>query len=85
MTKRFILTSLLTALLVVSCGAGNGLPAAPAPQPATSPHHPAKPDVEAAIQAAQTTYVVVAWSELGMHCMDGKDIPSSPSCPRTTT
>ncbi len=73
MTKRFILTSLLTALLVVSCGAGNGLPAAPAPQPATSPHHPAKPDVEAAIQAAQTTYVVVAWSELGMHCMDGKD------------
>ena len=57
MTKRLILFSLIP-LVLASCGGGGG-------SSSTIPENPPP--------GASQAYTLVAWSELGMHCMDGKD------------
>ena len=57
MTRRLILFSLIP-LVLVSCGGGSGSSSNP---PETPP------------PGASQAHTLVAWSELGMHCMDGKD------------
>jgi hypothetical protein len=59
--KRVFLLVLLTAALAFSSG---GAPAKLNVQPVSSHSGP---------QAASGAYTLIAWSELGMHCMDGKD------------
>lgn len=61
--KRVLLLTLLTAALVFSSGSGN-LIARPAP-PSTN--------ISISPEIVSGPYVLIAWSELGMHCMDGKD------------
>lgn len=63
--KHMLLLILLTAALVFSYGGG---PARLVAGPASSPA------VGSDLTAATTSpYTLVAWSELGMHCIDGKD------------
>jgi hypothetical protein len=63
--KRILLLTLLTIVLVFFCGGGPArLVADPAPPP---------PAVNADPLVASTPYTLIAWSELGMHCIDGKD------------
>jgi hypothetical protein len=64
--KRLLAMHGLTALLFLSCSAGIARAAGAASNSTGVP-----PDSAAA--AANTAYSLVAWSELGMHCMDGKD------------
>jgi len=64
--KRLLTMLGFAALLSLSCGAGNAQSPGAISTDATSP--PA-----AAAAAANSAYTLVAWSELGMHCMDGKD------------
>ncbi len=55
--RTILLCALISSLILASCGGGSS--------PSTPPNNP---------PAGQTaTYTLVAWSELGMHCMDGKD------------
>ncbi len=73
--KRLLALSLLTALLSLACGVGNGH-AAPSPNSSSSSSTTAANTTAANTApalAANSAYVLVAWSELGMHCMDGKD------------
>ncbi len=63
--KRTLLLTLLTAALVFSYGGG---PARLVADPASTP-----PSGNLAPQVASTPYTLIAWSELGMHCLDGKD------------
>ena len=63
--KRILLLSLVSVALLFSYGGGPArLQARPSPSAATG-----------GTQLAATTsaYTLVAWSELGMHCIDGKD------------
>ena len=62
--KRVLALTLLTALLAFSFG-GRGKLNARSNSPSGSGN--AGPDI------ASGSYTLVAWSELGMHCMDGKD------------
>ncbi len=50
--------------LLISCGGGGG-------DSTTTPGGGGTPNPPPPV--TQAGYVVVAWSELGMHCMDGKD------------
>jgi hypothetical protein len=62
--KRLLILRGLTALLILSCASiasAAGGASIPAGAPPTSG------------AAANTAYTLVAWSELGMHCIDGKD------------
>jgi hypothetical protein len=63
--KRMLLLALVIVVLVFSSGGG---PATLVARPASSPST-GKPG----LQVASTPYTLVAWSELGMHCIDGKD------------
>ncbi len=62
--KRVLLLTLLTAALVLSSGSSGNLIARPAP-PSTN--------IGVTPNVVSGPYVLIAWSELGMHCMDGKD------------
>jgi len=63
--KRTFLLALLCIALIFCCGEGAGnLNARP-----VSSHQP----VNFRPQAGSGAYALVAWSELGMHCIDGKD------------
>ena len=64
--KRVLLLTLLSAVIVISSGGGNpGLAASPPPS------NPA--DLRGPVPASTAGYALMAWSELGMHCIDGKD------------
>lgn len=67
--KRWMSLSLLFSvlLLISSCGNSSGT----ANQVANSAA--ALPDAQGAANASASSYALTAWSELGMHCMDGKD------------
>ena len=66
--KRLLSIVAMTALLALSCGAGNS---AVRDSGAGTPSNP--PPAGAPVAAANSKYALVAWSELGMHCIDGKD------------
>ena len=61
--KRILLTTLILVILAISNGGPGRLSADPAQAP----------DANFDPQVAATPYTLVAWSELGMHCIDGKD------------
>ncbi len=63
--KRVVLLTLLSATLVLLSGGGN--PGAARPQ-ASNPGA-----LQAPVAASTAGYSLMAWSELGMHCIDGKD------------
>ncbi len=64
--KRFLLLTLLGAALVLSTGSRNlGI--------AGSPPHRNPAELHGPVPASSAGYSLMAWSELGMHCMDGKD------------
>ena len=62
MKRASLLTLLCTMLILVSGSRNRGIAASP---PASESRAPAA--------ASTTGYALLAWSELGMHCMDGKD------------
>ena len=62
--KRVLLLTLLTAVLAFSSGGRTKLNARSASSPDTA---------NSGSQIASGAYTLTAWSELGMHCMDGKD------------
>jgi hypothetical protein len=66
--KRLLSIVAMTALLALSCGAGNS---AARDSGAGTPSNP--PPAGGPGAAANSKYALVAWSELGMHCIDGKD------------
>jgi hypothetical protein len=63
--KRILLLTLLSSALLLSYG---GHPATLQARPGSPPPNG---DVQSGPQAS--AYTLVAWSELGMHCIDGKD------------
>src|SRR3974390_1266538 len=64
--KRVLLLTLLSAVIVISSGGGNpGLAASPPPS------NPA--DLRGPVPASTAGYALMAWRELGMHCIAGKD------------
>jgi hypothetical protein len=63
--KRVLLLTLLIAALVLSSGGGN--PGVASPQQS----NPA--ELRGPVPASTAGYALLAWSELGMHCIDGKD------------
>ncbi len=64
--KRVLLLTLLSAALVLCAGGGNSGIAAG--------HAAANPaDLQGPVPASTAGYALMAWSELGMHCIDGKD------------
>ena len=72
--KQLLAIVLLTAVFSLACGTGNGN-AAPSPgsSNSTSTADSSSAGAFSPALAASSAYVLVAWSELGMHCMDGKD------------
>jgi hypothetical protein len=64
--KRILIALALCTVLALSAGAGHANPQA-ADVRGTGNAAAAPP------AATTTTYSLVAWDELGMHCMDGKD------------
>jgi hypothetical protein len=64
--KRISLLTLLAVALVLSTGGKNSGSASGSP--ASNPK-----DLQGPVPASTAGYVLTAWSELGMHCMDGKD------------
>ena len=67
--KRLLILIAALALLALSLGSGKASP--PGPDrggTGSSINSPSKVGAPAA-----TAYALVAWSELGMHCIDGKD------------
>jgi hypothetical protein len=64
------LSVLAAALAIVTFGRAAGNP--PDTRAATNPQASGQANAKSTAAAA-ATYKVVAWSELGMHCMDGKD------------
>jgi hypothetical protein len=63
--KRILLLTLLCAAIVLSTGGRNaGIAASPPTNPA---------DLHGPVTGTAAGYTLMAWSELGMHCMDGKD------------
>src|SRR5664279_3711904 len=69
MRKRMVPLVLAAALAVVAFGHASGNP------PETKAAAEAQASSQSIIQKAPAaaTYRLVAWSELGMHCIDGKD------------
>jgi hypothetical protein len=65
--KRLLTICFLTIVLSLACGTGSGnaAPSSDSPRSTSNSTAPAS--------AASGAYVLIAWSELGMHCMDGKD------------
>ena len=63
--KRILLLTLLSVALLLSRGGG---PASLQARPSSSASAE-----DAQVGAAASAYTLVAWSELGMHCIDGKD------------
>src|SRR5271157_4706575 len=63
--KRILVLTMVSAALLFSHGGG---PASLQAHPSSSP-----PTGDAQLGAAASAYTLVAWSELGMHCIDGKD------------
>ena len=64
--RRVLLLTLLGAVLVLFTGGGiRGIAASP---PSVNPEDLRPPDL-----ASSAGYALMAWSELGMHCIDGKD------------
>lgn len=73
--RKLLTSSLLTVLLSLACGVGNGN-ADPRPKLPNSSSAAASTSTTSTSNPAMTSngaYTLVAWSELGMHCMDGKD------------
>ncbi len=64
MKRLILLTLVLTALLVSSGGSNRGIAKSWATNPAK---------LQGPVAASTAGYALVAWSELGMHCMDGRD------------
>ena len=62
--KRILLSSLLLAVLAISHGGPTRLAADPALPSSIANADP---------RVVSTPYTLIAWSELGMHCIDGKD------------
>lgn len=71
--KRILST--IAALLVMSLFLGVGHAGRPAPNTASSTGGTLSHNSSALVKTTTTStgYVLVAWSELGMHCIDGKD------------
>jgi hypothetical protein len=72
--KRLLLT--IATLLLLSLFLGVGHAGRPAPNPANTPGGGTLSHNTSALvktSGASSGYVLVAWSELGMHCIDGKD------------
>ena len=63
--KRVLLLTLVSVALLLSHGGGPASLQA-RPSPSASPG-------DAQLGAPASAYTLVAWSELGMHCIDGKD------------
>jgi hypothetical protein len=63
--KRIFLLTVVSIALVFFCGGG---PARLVADPALPP-----PAANSDPLVASTPYTLIAWSELGMHCLDGKD------------
>ena len=64
--KRVVLLTLVCIAIVLSTGGGNlGVAGSPPPS------NPA--DLRGPVPASTAGYALMAWSELGMHCIDGKD------------
>ena len=66
--KRLLSIVAMTALLALSCGAGS---TSARDSGAGTPSNPPPGGGPGAAPASK--YALVAWSELGMHCIDGKD------------
>src|SRR5436305_14162859 len=64
--RRLPLLTLLCAAMVVLPGGHN-------PSMAASPRASDPAELRAPVPASTAGYTLTAWSELGMHCMDGKD------------
>ena len=64
--KRVLLLTLFSAALVLSIAERN-LSVAASPQ-ASNPA-----DMQPPVPGSSAGYALIAWSELGMHCIDGKD------------
>src|SRR5450631_1489263 len=67
--KRLLMLVAALALLVLSLGSGNARPPGPDRSGTGSNVNPAS----SVGTPASGAYALVAWSELGMHCIDGKD------------
>src|SRR5450755_439178 len=67
--KRLLILIAALALLALSLGSGNASPPGPDRGGTGNSINP-PPSIET---PASKTYALVAWSELGMHCIDGKD------------
>jgi len=63
--KRIVLLTLVSVALLFSY---SGVPASLHARPSAS-----APAGDTQVQAVASAYTLVAWSELGMHCIDGKD------------
>ncbi len=63
--KRLLMTAAALVVIALSCGVGNTAP--PSDTGNASQLSPSFGNPDA------TTYALMAWSELGMHCIDGKD------------
>lgn len=68
--KRLLTTIAILALLPLVLGVGHAGQGVPASAPTLPPHN-ASALIKS--QPAAASYVLVAWGELGMHCIDGKD------------
>jgi len=64
MKKLWLFPIALSLLLFSNCGAGSATTSSTQPPPGNVPPPPS---------TSSSGYVLMAWSELGMHCMDGKD------------
>lgn len=64
--KRVLLLTLLCTAIVLSTGGGT-------PGVAGSPPLSNPADLRGPVPASTAGYALMAWSELGMHCIDGKD------------
>lgn len=60
MARLVLVFTLVVCFTFLSCGGGSSSSNPPPSEPITTP-------------TTQTGYTLLAWSELGMHCMDGKD------------
>ena len=72
--KRLLTT--IATLLMLSVMLGVGHAGGPVPNPISNQSHNNLPHSSSALiktSATSSGYVLVAWSELGMHCIDGKD------------
>lgn len=70
--KRTLMIIALVAVLALTCGAGGGAATQAHRATQATPHNPPAAGRHA-VTVASGNYVLTAWDELGMHCMDGKD------------